>query len=643
MSKEIRSVALRYVLPVVTYALILLISLGSQRFLSFRLDLTTFIIALMIVTAWYGGRWPGLLLVALFEITILFFTDGPFTWRLAFQSLNRLVLFVSLIWFVSSRRNAERLLHQHREWLRVALSSIGDGVIATDTKGCVNFINPTAEALTGWPMAEATNKPLNDVFKIINETTREPVESPVAKVLREGTIVGLANHTILVARDGKEIPIADSGAPIKAPGRKVTGVILVFRDITEEKRAEEARSLMVSIVETSDDAIISKTLEGTIVSWNKGAERLYGYSAEEVKGRPISILMPPERADDFPEIMARLNRGAHVEHYETQRMHKDGTIIDVSLTISPIKNNAGEVTGASAIARDITERKRSEKELEELLAREKTARREAQQATSLSAELLHREQAAREQAEVASRMKDEFLATVSHELRTPLNAILGWAGILQKRPDDQETAAQAREAIERNARAQAQLIDDLLDVSRIITGRMRLDVQPVELPAVIQAAVEAIRPAADAKEISLHLALDAHSVPVSGDPVRLQQIVWNLLSNAVKFTPKGGTIQVRLERINSQMEITVSDTGRGISREFLPYVFDRFRQADSSYNRIHAGLGLGLAIVRQLVELHGGAVEAQSAGEGYGASFTVRLPITGAKDLSRLTEARART
>ncbi|HJQ71384.1 MAG TPA: PAS domain S-box protein [Blastocatellia bacterium] len=643
MSKEVRSAALRYALPVVIYGLILLISYGFQQLFSFRLDLTTLIIALMIVTAWFAGRWPGLVLVALFEITILLLTGWPFTWRLAFQSLNRLVLFVSLIWFVSSRRNAERRLQQQREWLRVALSSIGDAVIATDIKGCVNFINPTAEALTGWTMAEAMNKPLGDVFKIINETTREPVESPVTKVLREGTVVGLANHTILVARDGREIPIADSGAPIKTPGGKVTGVILVFRDITEEKKAEETRFRMASIVESSDDAIISKTLQGTIVSWNKGAERLYGYTAEEVKGRPISMLMPPNRADDFPEIMTKLNRGAHVEHYETQRTHKDGTVIDVSLTVSPIRNSAGEVTGASAIARDITERKRSEKEREELLAREQSARREAEQATNLSAELLHREQAAREQAEEANRMKDEFLATVSHELRTPLNAILGWAGIMQKYPDDRETAAQAREAIERNARAQAELIEDLLDVSRIITGRMRLDVQPVDLTAVIQDAVEAIRPAADAKEISLGVILDPRAVPISGDPVRLQQVVWNLLSNAVKFTDKGGAAQVKLERVDSQMEIIVSDNGRGISREFLPYVFDRFRQADSSYNRVHTGLGLGLAIVRQLVELHGGAVEAQSAGEGYGASFTVKLPIGGAKDLARLTEARART
>ena len=232
-------------------------------------------------------------------------------------------------------------------------------------------------------------------------------------------------------------------------------------------------------------------------------------------------------------------------------------------------------------------------------------------------------------------MKDEFLATVSHELRTPLNAILGWAGILLRNPADTDITTQAAETIERNARAQTQLIEDLLDISRIITGRMRLDVQPVEIPGVIQASVDAIRPAANAKEIRLQVVLDPEACPVSGDPSRLQQVVWNLLSNAVKFTPNGGSVQVRLSRINSHVEITVSDTGKGISSEFLPYVFDRFRQADSSYNRVHGGMGLGLAIVRQLVELHGGTVEAQSAGEGYGASFTVKLPITIGNNVAR--------
>lgn len=385
------------------------------------------------------------------------------------------------------------------------------------------------------------------------------------------------------------------------------------RDITANKQAEETRSLLASIVESSDDAIFSKDLEGIILSWNKGAERIYGYSADEIKGRLISLLIPADRLDDYPKIMDALKRGARIEHYETRRIRKDGVIIEVSLTVSPLKNGAGEIIGASVIAREITERRRLEKEREELLAREQTARREAEE---------------------ASRMKDEFLATVSHELRSPLNAMLGWAGLLHTKQVDPQMVAQAAETIHRNARAQAQLIDDLLDISRIITGKMRLDVQPVEVPLVLQAAVDAIRPAVDAKNIRLQMVLDPKAGPVSGDPARLQQVVWNLLSNAVKFTPKGEKVQVRLERVNSHVEITVSDTGKGISAEFLPYVFDRFRQADSTATRAYGGLGLGLSIVRQLVELHGGTVEAQSAGEDQGATFTVRLPITISKDLA---------
>jgi PAS domain S-box-containing protein len=634
MAKEIRLAALRYGSALLSFALILLMSYCLQRFFSLRLDTTPLIIAVMVASAWYGGRGPGLLVAFLFEAALDYFSTAPFSFQLAAIIFNRLLLFGCLVLFVSSRRKTENLLRQQGEWLRVALSSIGDAVIATDVNGLVNFINPTAEALTGWKKGDAMNQPLSDVFNIINETTRQPVENPVTKVLREGTVVGLANHTVLLSRDGKEIPIDDSGAPIRMPAHQIVGVILVFRDITERKQAEEVKSLMASIVESSEDAIISKTLEGTITSWNKGAERLYGYSAEEVKGRPISMLMPPERANDFPMIMDMLKRAEQVDNYETERLRKDGQVVQVSLSVAPIKVATGEVVGASTIARDITDRKRAEKELEELLAREQTARKDAEHAYNLSAESLLREQAARKQAEEASRMKDEFLATVSHELRTPLNAILGWAGILRRNSADANTTAQAVETIERNARAQTQLIEDLLDVSRIITGRMRLDVQPVEVPVVIQAAVDAIRPAADAKEIHLQVLLDPRAGPVSGDASRLQQIVWNLLSNAVKFTPKGGKVQVRLERINSHIEITVGDTGKGISSEFLPYVFDRFRQADSSFTRAHGGLGLGLAIVRQLVELHGGTVEAQSAGEGRGATFIVNLPVAISNDLA---------
>ncbi|HZS03522.1 MAG TPA: ATP-binding protein, partial [Blastocatellia bacterium] len=246
-------------------------------------------------------------------------------------------------------------------------------------------------------------------------------------------------------------------------------------------------------------------------------------------------------------------------------------------------------------------------------------------------QLLAREQAARSQAEEASRLKDDFLATVSHELRTPLNSILGWARMLRSGKLDAQAAARAIETIERNARSQAGIIEDILDVSRIITGRLRLDFQTVDLQPVIEAAVDSVRPAAESRGVLIEQRLDAAVSHVSGDPQRIQQVIWNLLSNAIKFTPRGGRVRIALERINSHIEITVSDTGVGIRSEFLPYVFDRFRQADSSSTRMHGGLGLGLAIVRHLVELHGGAVSAESGGEGQGATFRVRLPLVAVR------------
>jgi CheY-like chemotaxis protein len=256
--------------------------------------------------------------------------------------------------------------------------------------------------------------------------------------------------------------------------------------------------------------------------------------------------------------------------------------------------------------RDFTERKQAEDERNQLLARE---------------------QEARAAAEAANRLKDEFLATLSHELRSPLNAMLGWTRLLNSRKFDEATTTRALQTIERSAKSQAQLVEDLLDVSRIIQGKLRLNVRPVELVSVIEAAIETVRPAAQAKEISLQSVLDPSAGPVAGDFDRLQQVVWNLLSNAIKFTPKQGCTQVRLERVNSHVEIIITDTGKGIDSEFVPYVFERFRQADSSSTRVYSGLGLGLAIVRQLVELHGGTVRAESEGEGKGATFTVKLPL----------------
>jgi len=406
-------------------------------------------------------------------------------------------------------------------------------------------------------------------------------------------------------RDGEYRWMHTVGMP-RFEGGEFKGYVGSSHDIHERKLAETAMAQMAAIVESSDDAIISKDLNGIIVSWNEGAERLFGYTAAEVIGKSITILIPPDRADEESYILERIRRGDTVDHYETVRRRKDGSEVDISLTVSPIRDRSGKVIGASKIARDITERKRAEIEREELLRRESAARAEA---------------------EKAARLKDEFLATVSHELRSPLNAILGWAGMMNGERLDEEKAARAFEVIYRNAYAQNQLIGDLLDVSRIITGKLRLDVRMVELIPIINAAMDAIRPAAEAKQIKLVSSLDPPAGLAAVDPDRMQQIVWNLLSNAVKFTPRGGQIAVRLEREVEHITIIVSDTGSGIEPEFLPFVFDRFRQHEGVTTRAHGGLGLGLAIVRHLVELHGGTVSADSPGSGQGATFTVTLPL----------------
>lgn len=686
---------------------------------------------------------------------------------------------------------------------------------------------------------------------------------------------------------------------------------------TNLKSPELAPYWLSALIDSADDAIISKTLDGIITSWNHGAERIFGFSAAEAVGNPITIIIPPDHLDEEPRILARLRAGERIEHFETVRMRKDGERIHISLTVSPIRGPDGKVIGASKIARDVTEQHRARRELDDaterlrlalaashlgdwswnaetdlvtlsettarifgLPASEQLTRKEMSNVVSvddreralaavneaiasrgdyeieyrivrpdnseawilsrgrgiydrdgtvvgmlgfiqdiserkaaeetlreqadalrtlhevgqlISAELdLHKtvqavtdaateitgarfgsffynvlneegasymlftlagapleafahfpmpratdlfgptfrgegvvriadvkddprygksspyygmpeghlpvtsylavpvlsrsgevlgglffghpeanvfterdeivvaglasqaavamdnarlyeaakraraeaEKAAAEnerlyrQAEESNRLKDEFLATISHELRTPLSAILGWARMLRMGQLSEENASKALETIERNARAQAQLVDDLLDVSRIITGKLRMDVQPADPNTFIDAAVESVRPAADAKGVRVQKIIDTGPIAIPGDPVRLQQVVWNLLANAIKFTPRGGRVQIRSQRVNSHLEIIVSDTGQGIAPDFLPHVFDRFRQADQKTSRQHGGMGLGLAIVRHLVELHGGTVRAQSDGEGHGSTFTVMLPIT---------------
>lgn len=353
-----------------------------------------------------------------------------------------------------------------------------------------------------------------------------------------------------------------------------------------------------AIVDSSDDGIVSKNLQGIVLTWNKAAERIFGYSAEEMIGESILKILPDERKEEEVLILSKLQRGERVDHYETKRQRKDGILIDVSLTISPIRNAQGVVVGASKIARDITAQKAAQQRLAE----------------------------AHEQLKRADRVKAEFLATLSHELRTPLNAILGWVQIL-KDGATQEELAESIPILERNVRMQSQMIEDLLDLGRIEAGKVSLDIQKVDLPNVVGAAMETVRPAAVGKEIRMTSAFASLNGIVMGDKDRLQQIVWNLLTNAIKFTPKKGRVHVVIKRVNSHVEICVTDSGLGIAPEFLGQVFDRFRQADATTTRRYGGLGLGLSLVKQFTELHGGSVRVESEGTGHGATFTICLPL----------------
>jgi len=574
---------------------------------------------------------------------------------------------------------------------------------------------------------------------------------------------------------------------------------------------ERARAHLAAIVDSSEDGIIGKTLEGIVTSWNKGAERLFGYTAAEMVGQPITRLMPPEVQEEESRILAKIRRGERIERFESVRIHKDGHRLNISLTISPVRDLSGAIVGAAKIAHDVTEKRRVEKAFEEEvralailnevgqsvsaqddleqvvqtvtdaateltgasfgaffynvvdrkheaywlytlsgvpreafarfpnpratevfaptfkgegvvrsgnikrdprygrnvphsgmpvghlpvtsylavpvisrtgevlgglffghtaenvfterseqlavgiaaqaaiaidkarlfqgLQQELEARRKAEEALLASEarlkqvitereQLLQSERYARSEAERLGHMKDEFLATLSHELRTPLNAIQGWATLLRQKEITPEDRTRGLEAIDRNVRAQAQIVSDLLDMSRIISGKIHLEVQLISLHEVINNAIESVRASADAKKIRIRTLLDSSVGFVRGDPNRLQQILWNLLSNALKFTPVGGRVQVILERVNSHVELVVEDSGIGIAPEFLPYVFERFRQADAAMTRRHGGLGIGLSIVKTLVELHGGSVRVKSGGLNQGASFAIALPVS---------------
>jgi PAS domain S-box-containing protein len=481
------------------------------------------------------------------------------------------------------------------------VESSDDAIVSKNLDGIITSWNPGAERIFGYSRDEA----IGQSILMLVPVERHQEELSILHRVKQGERV---DHfeTRRVTKDGKIIEISVTISPVRDSQGAIVGISNVARDVGVHNAINRAAYHLAAIVASSEDAIVSKNLSGIITTWNAAAEKIFGYTAQEAIGQSVMMLLPEDRKEEEPKILARLQRGERVEHFETIRVRKNGERFPVSLTISPIKNMEGTVIGASKIARDITELKRISDEREQLLRSERMARASA---------------------EHANRMKDEFLATISHELRTPLNAIVGWTQVLKESPSLTSDDKDGVETIERNARVQAQLIDDLLDMGRIVSGKMTLDVERFDLAVVVSDAVASMHHAAEMKGIRIKKVLDSGTNWTMGDRKRLQQVVWNLLSNAIKFSPKGSAVVIALTRINSHVEISVSDTGRGIEAEFLPHVFERFRQADSSTTRQYGGLGIGLAIVKQLVEMHGGHVRAESLGLGKGSTFLVSLPV----------------
>ena len=634
-----------------------------------------------------------------------------------------------IIGFGEAARIAESHAHQQREVFRVTLRSIGDAVITTDTAGRITDLNEVSETLTGWSHAEALGQPLEQVFNIVNEVTRQPVDNPALRSLREGVVVGLANHTVLIKKDGLECPIDDSAAPIRNELGHISGCVLIFRDVTVQRLAERDKAnqlltarLLASIVESSNDAIISKTLDGTIQSWNAAAEHLFGYSAAEAVGQHISLVIPAERLGEEEKIIASLRAGDRIEHFVTERVRSDGQRIIVSLTISPIKDENGEVIGASKIVRDVTERMQAESEREKfvtlvesstdfigicdlegrpsfvnhaglklvglddieearrtpvrdfffpedqdkimnqffpdvlahgnaeieirfrhfktgeprwmtykVLALTDSAMQPVGFAT-VSQDITERkrlEDNLRRLAadlSAADRRKNEFLATLAHELRNPLAPMSNMLEVVKRGGNDGETLARAHATLARQLDQMVRLVDDLLDLNRITHDRLELRRNEVELSSVVQQAIEVAQPMITAAGQNLIVELPEEPVYLNADGARLAQVFGNLLNNSCKYTSPNGTIRIKAKLNGGEVLVSVQDNGAGIPSDKLDMVFDMFMQVEHTTEQSRGGLGIGLTLVKRLVEMHGGSIAARSEGEGLGSEFVVRLP-----------------
>ena len=685
--------------------------------------------------AWIGEYRPALLVVILGYLACAYLFIPPrgavdlTTYETVVGLIAYLFTCALIVGIGEGMRRARSRAGDRGELLRVTLGSIGDAVITTDNEGRVTYLNRVAESLTGWTQHEARGKPLDEVFRIINEDTRKTVESPALRALRQGVIVGLANHTLLVAQDGSERPVDDSAAPIRDERGVVSGCVLIFRDVSERRQWEkreaarlETARLLASIVESSDDAIISKSLDGIIQTWNAAAERLFGYSTEEAVGRHISLIIPPDRLAEEDHIIATLKAGTPIDHFETERVRKDRQRVLVSLTVSPIRDDDGRVIGASKIARDISERKLAESERQKFVTlvenstdfigisdlnrmpifvnraglqmvgldsldearrinvREfffpedqsrimdeffpsvvalghgetevrfrhfktgqarwmayKVLKLDDRSGNTVAFATVSQDVTERRQMEdnlrglaanlaEADRRKDEFIATLAHELRNPLAPLSNTLEILKRNANQDVTVRRGLDTMERQLEQLVRLVDDLLDLSRITHNRIELRKRHIELASVLRQAVLAAQPLAESARHTIDVILPAEPIHLHADPVRLTQVFGNLLNNSCKYTPPGGNIRVNVIGAGEEAIVTVTDSGIGIPADKLDTIFEMFTQVDSSLEQSQGGLGIGLTLVKRIVEMHGGTVTAQSAGTDRGSTFEVRLP-----------------
>ncbi len=484
----------------------------------------------------------------------------------------------------------DTVVHESHARLTALVESSDDAIVSKTLDGTITSWNRAAERLFGYTSSEALGQPIT----LIIPDDRLGEETMVITKIQRGETVDRF-ETVRIRKDGQLVDIALTASPIRDRAGKIVGASKIARDIRDRKRADEARGQLAAIIESSDDAIVSKTLDGIITSWNRAATRMFGYTAAEAVGHSISLIIPAEHSAEAAEAMARLRRGEPVEHFDTVRVRKDGTPVEISVSISPIKDSLGRIIGVSKIARDITESKRVERERVALL----------------------------EESQQANRAKDEFLAMLGHELRNPLGALTTAARILEGKAPE-AMATRARGVIARQTSHLTRIVDDLLEVGRVVAGKIDLDLRTVDVAEAVNAHLSALREAGKLGQHAVTAAVEP--VLIEGDPARIEQIIGNLVGNALKYTPVGGTVHVAVRRVDDDAVLEVIDDGIGMPPELTRRAFELFVQGERPRDRAQGGLGIGLTLVRRLVELHGGRIEAHSDGPGRGCRMTARLP-----------------